>query len=101
MEMTGEAKLLRIFIGESDKIKHTTLYEVIVQKARSMGLAGATVWRGMLSCISQDINVMEDYRKRDTDCPTFTSISPLSVIFKAGLTGKVNVLNDIKGFGWR
>lgn len=49
MEMTGEAKLLRIFIGESDKIKHTTLYEVIVQKARSMGLAGATVWRGMLA----------------------------------------------------
>ena len=49
MEITGEARLLRIFIGESDKIKHTALYEVIVREARSMGLAGATVWRGMLA----------------------------------------------------
>ncbi len=49
MEITGEARLLRIFIGESDKIKHTALYEIIVQEARSMGLAGATVWRGMLA----------------------------------------------------
>ena len=49
MEITGEAKLLRIFIGESDKIKHTALYEVIVREARAMTLAGATVWRGMLA----------------------------------------------------
>lgn len=49
MEITGEARLLRIFIGESDKIKHTALYEIIVKEARTMGLAGATVWRGMLA----------------------------------------------------
>ncbi len=49
MEITGDARLLRIFIGESDKIKHTTLYEIIVKEARAMGLAGATVWRGMLA----------------------------------------------------
>jgi len=49
MELTGEAKLLRIFIGESDKIKHTPLYEMIAKEARSAGLAGSTVWRGILS----------------------------------------------------
>ena len=48
MEIVGEAKLLRIFIGESDKVKHTPLHEVIVNEARSAGLAGATVWRGLL-----------------------------------------------------
>lgn len=40
-------------------------------------------------------------KKRATSSVVLTSISPLSVIFKAGLTGKVNVLNDIRGFGWR
>jgi PII-like signaling protein len=49
METPSEAKLLRIFIGESDKIHHTALYEAIVQEARAMKLAGATVWRGILS----------------------------------------------------
>lgn len=48
MELTGTAKLLRIFIGESDKVGHTPLHEVIVREARAAGLAGATVWRGMM-----------------------------------------------------
>ena len=49
MELTGEAKLLRIFIGESDKHQHLPLYEVIVREARATGLSGATAWRGVLS----------------------------------------------------
>ena len=48
MELKAEAKLLRIFLGESDKVKHTALYEVIVREARQLGLAGATVWRGIM-----------------------------------------------------
>ena len=49
MELKAEAKLLRIFLGEADKVKHTALYEVIVREARRMELAGATAWRGILS----------------------------------------------------
>lgn len=49
MKLEGEGKLLRIFIGESDHLKHKPLYEVIVMKAREMGLAGATVLRGVES----------------------------------------------------
>lgn len=47
MKLAGEGKLLRIFLGESDKIDHKPLYEVIVQSARKEGLAGATVLRGV------------------------------------------------------
>ena len=47
MKITGEGKLLRIFLGESDKHHGRALYEVIVEKARSLGLAGATVVRGI------------------------------------------------------
>ncbi len=48
MEIRGTAKLLRIFVGESDKVSHTPLYEVIVTEARQRHLAGATAWRGIL-----------------------------------------------------
>jgi uncharacterized protein len=44
----GEAKLLRIFIGETDKIGSETVYEKIVMEARKAGLAGATVYRGIM-----------------------------------------------------
>jgi PII-like signaling protein len=47
MKLSGEGKLLRIFLGELDKHKHQPLYEAIVLKAREMGLAGATVFRGI------------------------------------------------------
>jgi hypothetical protein len=46
MKIPEQAKLLRIFIGESDRADHLPLYEAIVLKARELGLAGATVLRG-------------------------------------------------------
>jgi PII-like signaling protein len=47
MRLEGDAKLLRIFVGERDKIGHKPLYEVIVRSARDAGLAGATVTRAV------------------------------------------------------
>jgi PII-like signaling protein len=47
MKLTGDGKLLRIFLGESDILEHKPLYEVIVRAARKEGLAGATVLRGV------------------------------------------------------
>jgi len=47
MHIEGEAKLLRIFVGESDLINHAPVYEKIVMAARKAGLAGATVTRGI------------------------------------------------------
>jgi PII-like signaling protein len=47
MKLAGDGKLLRIFLGESDKLEHKPLYEVIVRAARKEGLAGATVLRGV------------------------------------------------------
>ena len=48
MEISGQAVLLRVFIGESDKIGHLPLFEAIVREARDAGLAGATVLKGVL-----------------------------------------------------
>ncbi len=48
MKLLTEARLLRIFIGESDKFEGRPLYQVIVERARRRELAGATVLRGYL-----------------------------------------------------
>jgi len=48
MQIPKEAKLLRIFVGESDKHHLVPVYEKIVLKARESGLAGATVFKGIM-----------------------------------------------------
>jgi PII-like signaling protein len=48
MQINGDAKLLRIFVGESDKIGNSPVYEKIVLEARKAGMAGATVFKGIM-----------------------------------------------------
>jgi PII-like signaling protein len=48
MKLPSEGKLLRIFIGESDKYEGKPLYEWLVIRAKEEGLAGATVLRGLM-----------------------------------------------------
>jgi uncharacterized protein len=43
----GERTLMRIFIGESDKYHGKPLYEALLERFRTKGLAGATVLRGV------------------------------------------------------
>ena len=55
MEIKGEAKLLRIFISNTDKFKHNLLYEMIVFAAKRYGLAGATVLKGVMGYGSSSV----------------------------------------------
>ena len=48
MVLPEDGCLLRIFIGESERVDGKPLYQQLVEKARASGLAGATVWRGMM-----------------------------------------------------
>ncbi len=48
MRLNGEGVLLRIYIGEEDKLNGKPLYEQIVLKAKELNLAGATAIRGIL-----------------------------------------------------
>lgn len=47
MRVSGEGKLLRVFIGESDHHDGKPLYQALVERVRAGGLAGATVIRGI------------------------------------------------------
>jgi len=48
MKVDDKARRLRIYISSTDKYEHSPLYEVIIYAARKHGLAGATVFRGIM-----------------------------------------------------
>jgi PII-like signaling protein len=48
VRIEGKAKMMRIYIGESDQWKDKPLYEGLVRAMRSHDLAGVTVYRGIL-----------------------------------------------------
>lgn len=47
-ELRGKARLMRIYLGESDQWQGEPLYDALVKRLRSMEIAGATVYRGIL-----------------------------------------------------
>jgi PII-like signaling protein len=55
MEKQGDAKILRIFISNTDKFKHAPLYEMVVFAARRYGLAGTTVIKGTMGYGSSNV----------------------------------------------
>jgi PII-like signaling protein len=48
MKPGDKAKRLRIYISSTDKFEHKPLYEVIVYSAKSNGISGATVLKGIM-----------------------------------------------------
>jgi len=48
VKIEGKAKMMRIFIGESDQWHGKPLHEALVKAMRAHDLAGATVYRGIL-----------------------------------------------------
>ena len=47
MRTIKKARLLRLHFGESDQYKGKPLYEAIVNRCKELGIAGATVFRGL------------------------------------------------------
>lgn len=47
-KITSRAKRLRIYIGETDRYKGQALFQVIVEKAKKLDMAGVTVFRGLM-----------------------------------------------------
>ncbi|WP_337845441.1 DUF190 domain-containing protein [Thermus sp.] len=96
MGLKGEAKLLRVFIGESDRHGGRPLYEAIVLEARRMGLAGATVFKGFMGYgahskihtakilqLSEDLPVMVEIVDEEAKIQAFLPV--LEGMMKEGL----------------
>ncbi len=48
IKMQGKAKLMRIYIGESDRWKEKPLHQALVEAMRANDLAGVTVYKGIM-----------------------------------------------------
>ena len=48
VKIEGKAKMMRIYIGESDRWLDKPLHESLLRAMRANHLAGATVYRGIL-----------------------------------------------------
>ena len=107
MEITGQAVLLRIFIGESDKLGHLPLYEAIVKRAREAGLAGATVLKGVLGYgatarirtaklldISADLSMVIEIVDEETKVAAFQPL--VSDLFDEANCGGLVTLENIR-----
>ena len=91
MELKGKATLLKIFIGESDRVEGKLLYEVIVEEARKAGLAGATACRGVMSFgASHSIHTMKIFALSG-DLPVVIEI----IDSKENIEGFLPLLNSL------
>jgi uncharacterized protein len=107
MHIEGEAKLLRIFVGESDLINHVPVYEKIVLEARKAGLAGATVTKGIsgfgassrihttkLLRLSEDLPLVVEIVDSEEKIEQFIPI--LNEIFEAANSGGLITMEKVK-----
>lgn len=48
MDSSKRYKTLRIYLSNTDKIRHASVYEAIAFRAKQDGMAGATVYKGIM-----------------------------------------------------
>ena len=65
----GEQYLLRIFVGEGDKVGFKPLYKVILDKLKEKGFAGATVLRGIAGFGPHSVYHTENILRLSRDLP--------------------------------
>ena len=107
MKISGQAVLLRVFVGESDKLGHLPLYEAIVKRARDADLAGATVLKGVLGFgasarirtqkildLSSDLPMVVEIVDEQEKITAFQTI--LSELFEQARCGALVTLENIR-----
>jgi PII-like signaling protein len=73
-EIKGPAKLIRIYLGEGDKLKGEPLFEAIVKRLMMMEVAGATVYRGILGYGAKRHTHKEHRFRLSKDSPIMISV---------------------------
>ena len=95
MQLSRDAMLLRIFIGEDDKADHKPLYGAIVLKAGEMHLAGATVLRGPLGFGHSSVLNTTKIVRLSQDLPIVIEI----IDTEEKINGFVDAIESIMGSG--
>jgi len=107
MKIEGKGKLLKIYIGESDRWHGEALYHAIIKKIKEHGLAGATTIRGIegfgansrihtrhIEVLSQDLPILIEVV--DTEERIEEIIKTVEPMITEGLIAVVNEVEIIK-----
>jgi uncharacterized protein len=70
----GEKTLMRIFLGESDKIGHKPVYEAMVDLFKKQGFAGVTVLRGIAGFGANSIYHTDKLLRLSIDLPVIVEV---------------------------
>lgn len=93
MKTSEKNGILKIYVGESDKVNGRLLFEEIVFETRSAGMSGATVFKGIMSFgASHSIHTIKIFAL-SSDLPVVIEIvDNIQKLDK--LTPKINALLD-------
>lgn len=73
-EFGGEKVLMRIFLGESDRVGHRPLFEALVELFRTEGFAGATVLRGIAGFGAHSVFHTDRILRLSADLPMIVEV---------------------------
>ncbi|HKK81652.1 MAG TPA: DUF190 domain-containing protein [Prolixibacteraceae bacterium] len=94
MDVNNLTKRIKIFIGESDRVSGKLLYEEIVERAREAGMAGATVYRGIMSFgASHSIHTMKIFALSG-DLPVLIEIVDNVEVIEAFIPGLQQLMDE-------
>jgi PII-like signaling protein len=88
------AKLMRIFLGEADQSDGEPLYDAIVKRLRSMEIAGATVYRGILGYGAKGHTHRRSFFHLSRDLPIVISVVDAPDKIQAAADAVADMLGD-------
>lgn len=110
LKMEGKARIMRIYIGESDRWRDKPLHEALVQAMRANDIAGVTVYRGVMGYgahrrvhkekplhLSHDASIMLSAIDTETKLKAFLPV--VDEMVEEGLVVLSDV--DIIKYSWR
>ena len=99
----GPAKLMRVYLGEADYCDGQPLYQAIVNRLRTLDIAGATVYRGVLGYGAKGHTHRESFLHISKDLPVMISVvdSPEKIAEASGIVEEMLgdgliVLSDVE-----
>lgn len=70
----GEMTLMRIFVGERDRYRHRPLFEVLVERLREAGFAGATALKGAMGFGTHSVTHTDRYLRLSNELPVVIEV---------------------------
>jgi PII-like signaling protein len=100
--LEGQAKRLSAFVGEDEMYDGKSLYQALVDQARTQGCSGATALRGMVGFGAASREVAKHGLRMSTDCPVMVTVvddamrvTALAEVWSAMIPSGLLTLEDV------